>query len=240
MTHPWCLDTQRDEAVRAAEDGRTGPLPTLEECIAAVTNCRSDQTKGDEMLQGLRTERVTLEIKHYDDNDSDSVYRWNWAEMMSEQGLGINESVRVVDEFGTALPRVVEDLAAEIKRLDAERDALQARVAELEARTSTAGEGSCAAPARPGRLTAEERKAVESVRLHLSSLDGVDAATERECRWASAVLERLLARSTPPEVVLPGKQVRYHSMSVEDQRDAQWISALAAAGVAVKEVAADG
>jgi hypothetical protein len=46
----------------------------------------------------MRTERVTLEIRHYDDNDSDSVYRWNWAEMMSEQGLGINESVRVVDE----------------------------------------------------------------------------------------------------------------------------------------------
>jgi hypothetical protein len=46
----------------------------------------------------------------------------------------------------------------------------------------------------------------------------------------------LLARSSPPEVVKPGTQVRYHSMSVDDQRDAQWIAALAAAGVAVKEV----
>jgi hypothetical protein len=29
----WCRDIPRDEAVRAAEDGRSGPLPTLEECI---------------------------------------------------------------------------------------------------------------------------------------------------------------------------------------------------------------
>lgn len=31
--HSWCLDPARDEAVRAAEDGRSGPLPTLDECI---------------------------------------------------------------------------------------------------------------------------------------------------------------------------------------------------------------
>ena len=35
MTH-WCRDLSRDEAVRAAEDGRKGPLPTLEECIERV------------------------------------------------------------------------------------------------------------------------------------------------------------------------------------------------------------
>jgi hypothetical protein len=31
--HAWCRDIPRDEAVRAAEDGREGPLPTLDECI---------------------------------------------------------------------------------------------------------------------------------------------------------------------------------------------------------------
>ncbi len=36
--HAWCRDIPRDEAVRAAEDGRDGPLPTLEEAIASVTN----------------------------------------------------------------------------------------------------------------------------------------------------------------------------------------------------------
>ena len=34
--HPWCSDPARDEAVRASEDGRPGPLPTLEEAIAGV------------------------------------------------------------------------------------------------------------------------------------------------------------------------------------------------------------
>jgi hypothetical protein len=31
--HAWCHDIARDAAVRAAEDNRTGPLPTLEEAI---------------------------------------------------------------------------------------------------------------------------------------------------------------------------------------------------------------
>jgi len=34
--HAWCHDIARDAAVRAAEDGRTEPLPTLEECIAMI------------------------------------------------------------------------------------------------------------------------------------------------------------------------------------------------------------
>jgi len=33
MTHKWCCDPSRDAAVRAAEDGRDRPLPTLEEAI---------------------------------------------------------------------------------------------------------------------------------------------------------------------------------------------------------------
>ena len=33
MTHAWCRDPSRDERVRAAEDGRDRPLPTLEQCI---------------------------------------------------------------------------------------------------------------------------------------------------------------------------------------------------------------
>ncbi len=35
----WCKDTARDAAVRAAEDNRTGPLPTLGEAIAAPFAC---------------------------------------------------------------------------------------------------------------------------------------------------------------------------------------------------------
>ena len=58
MTH-WCRNVERDEAVRAAEDGRDGPLPRLEEAIETITH------KGDDMAtNGLRTERVTLEVTH--------------------------------------------------------------------------------------------------------------------------------------------------------------------------------
>jgi hypothetical protein len=83
------------------------------------------------------------------------------------------------------------------------------------------------APPQPrGWLTEEEREAV---------LWAASAAYGKQ-HPDEDILRSLLARSTPPEVVLPGTQVRYHNISVEDQRDAQWIAALAAAGVAVKEV----
>jgi hypothetical protein len=131
MTHAWCSDPARDAAVRAAEDNRTGPLPTLAECIdgmfpksGSATSAQEQENKGDDMAtNGLRVERVTLEIRHYDDNDSDSVYRWNWAEMMSEQGLGINESVRVVDAHAEA---VADSVAWE-----GARDAYLGRMARL-------------------------------------------------------------------------------------------------------------
>ena len=44
----WCKDIERDEAVRAAEDGRQGPLPTLEECIERVTERRPPDPRGGE------------------------------------------------------------------------------------------------------------------------------------------------------------------------------------------------
>ena len=117
--HPWCLDPSRDEAVRAAEDGREGPLPTLEEAIAEAfaneAKCSPAVSETGEVQSGLRTERVTLEITH--DGKHGPVAQWPFE--CGSHGKG----VRVVEEFGTALPRVVEDMAAEIKRLDAERDA---------------------------------------------------------------------------------------------------------------------
>ena len=82
-----------------------------------------------------------------------------------------------------------------------------------------------------GWLTGEEREAVETARDHFDNDDLGDS----ECVFIARMMKQILARSTPPEVVKPGPQVRYHSMSVEDQRDAQWLAALAAAGVAVKE-----
>jgi hypothetical protein len=50
MTHAWCSDPARDAAVRAAEDGRTGPLPTLGEAIAAPFACTACGGFGSDIL----------------------------------------------------------------------------------------------------------------------------------------------------------------------------------------------
>jgi hypothetical protein len=98
------MSPARDAAVRAAEDGRTGPLPTLGEAIAAITNhdappgarvsdrqCASPADTGANKADGLRTERVTLEVTH----DSHLSLR-DWPSLRTFFG----ESVRVVDEAG--------------------------------------------------------------------------------------------------------------------------------------------
>ena len=62
MTH-WCQNIPRDEAVRAAEDGRDGPLPTLEDVIARpfANEVKWSPTVSEtgEGQSRLRTERVT-------------------------------------------------------------------------------------------------------------------------------------------------------------------------------------
>jgi hypothetical protein len=90
-----------------------------------------------------------------------------------------------------------------------------------------------AAPPQPrGWLTEEEREALESARLHLSNFDAFDEKTEQDARWASEIVAKLLARSSPPEVVLPD----WVKMCVSHGRQNQLLRALAAAGVALKEV----
>lgn len=242
--HPWCRSPSRDEAVRAAEDNRTGPLPTLEEAIANITHkgdhmgTKSDEKAADYRCEasGLRTERVTLEITH--DGKHGPLAQWPFE--CGSHG----ESVRVVEEVHfDDLAQVAMERDAAIRERDeaksfwmgelrsrtAERDAANERrilVAEELSRVRDRVAELESAPAASGWLTPEEREAVE----WLSQLD--QYAARKHARVAQA----LLARSSPTEVVRPGTQVRYHSMSVEDQRDAQWIVALAAAGVTVKEV----
>jgi hypothetical protein len=124
--HAWCHDPDRDEAVRAAEDGRTGPLPTLEEAIAVFSPSE----------EGLRTERVTLEIVR---GDGLHVRQWPWHDILKAWGLGEEdeaESVRVVEDepSSDADAEVLRHafVASEIQRLkaDAEVDRLRK---ELEA-----------------------------------------------------------------------------------------------------------
>jgi hypothetical protein len=246
MTHAWCRDPSRDEQVRAAEDGRTAPLPTLEECIVApfadAAERSSTVSKTGEGQSGMRTERVTLEVTH---NAALSAREWHMWRTIFDPRYG--ESVRVVEEpHFDDLAQVAMQRDAAIRELSAaklwqdclamqrneirdERDALKARVAALEAAS-----GGVEQPR--GWLTGEEREAVETARDHFDDDDHGDS----ECVFIARMLKQILARSTPPKVKKPGRWrddlYDGDQIVVGDQRDAEWLAALAAAGVAVEEV----
>ncbi len=190
MTHAWCSDPSRDAAVRAAEDGRDRPLPTLEDAIEAVTERRSDQTKGDEMSQGLRTERVVLEITgapgwkvNVIGVDVESVRVVEeplsdaWAQRLNrltdERDAAIRERdnerlVRIGTDTDRDFARREKDAAIRhITELRTERDKLRARVAELEAASGgnspETPEGSTQAASGGGGLTPHQRSVVQQL-----------------------------------------------------------------------------
>jgi hypothetical protein len=152
MTHAWCSDPSRDAAVRAAEDERTAPLPTLEECIerqkqtarpCGGTDPAPSRGERGAADTGMRTERITLEVTH---NAALSAREWRMWRTIFDPRYG--ESVRVVsdEEREAALPdvsdqdgdRVAIDWQGLTKVLQAERDAANrerdAAVAESERR----------------------------------------------------------------------------------------------------------
>jgi hypothetical protein len=154
--HPWCHDERRDIAVRAAEDGRDGPLPTLGEAIGMIPKIGSGssafghENKGDSMTKsdrqaadyraeaseraapnGLRTERVVLEVT-YDQEKQGHPGTWDWSTMVLDEG----ESVRVVEEDREAADRVSREegyrvLLSEIIAAREERDAANREREEL-------------------------------------------------------------------------------------------------------------
>jgi len=243
-------------------------------------------SKTGEGQSGLRTERVTLEVTH-DDNDGHIQFR-NWDQMLFGEQNGVRfpgESVRVVsdeerEEFPSSCPiaggTVVvngEDMVTlseflrhttkltqeagvakrerdELRkswlrseesgtRLLAERnaaldaaDGLRKRVAELEAAS-----GGREQPR--GWLTESERELIGKLRKNVAAIHLLHV--ERDANgFAEAVqqsvktVDSLLARSTPPEVVLPCSWKTIQGELVCLHREV--IAALAAAGVAVKEV----
>jgi hypothetical protein len=165
-THAWCRDPSRDERVRAAEDGRDRPLPTLGECIETAFSAGvrdlfrkveeawamipksvsgSSAPEQENKADGMRTERVTLEIT-IDDNQLPA--GWPWDQILRPLLLQHKgESVRVVeqavgsvddrayadrmgcDEERDFANRIIDQRDAAIR----ERDEAKARVAELEA-----------------------------------------------------------------------------------------------------------
>ncbi len=109
MEHAWCRDVTRDEAVRAAEDGRDRPLPTLAECIdgmfpksGSATSAAEQENKGDGMAtDGMRTERVTLEERitlEFSFDHRSNFRPKEWAATFLPGAVCQGISVRVVEE----------------------------------------------------------------------------------------------------------------------------------------------
>ena len=165
-THSWCKSPSRDEAVRAAEDGRSGPLPTLEEAIGMLPKSASaspsvePENKGERMTKkdrqaadyraeasereaptGLRTERITLEITGAP----------GWTVRVHACDA---ESVRVVDEghFDDLAQVAMERDAAirDLRSVTAERAKLEEQLESVACRAATAEMALKSAPAASG------------------------------------------------------------------------------------------
>jgi len=234
----------RDEYDKLKADAR--PFADAAERSVPVSETGEGQS-------GMRTERVTLEItykpRHYIQPKD-----WHWLALLKARC----ESVRVVDETHfDDLAQVAMERDAAIRERDKLRseitsvrncwgvsrfanDVLKARVAELEAASNssailTSSQAASGGGEQPrGWLTGKEREALESARLHLSNFDAFDEKTEQDARWASEIVAKLLARSTPPEVVLRSWTETNYANRVMSAEEV--IAALAAIGVSVKEV----
>jgi len=157
----WCKDIERDAAVRAAEDGRSGPLPTLGEAIARpfakVAERSVPVSKTGKVQSGLRTERVVLEITYGGTCVPIEVFASNCVQSTLRALHGDSgESVRVVEETHfDDLAQVAMERDAAISERDkfrqiaqtfeslclgeqARNKVLKARVAELEAERDSA------------------------------------------------------------------------------------------------------
>ena len=231
--HAWCTDPARDAAVRAAEDGRDGALPTLEEAIAAAftAGVKESARKVEDAWAMIPKKAATV------DNNAVMVTLElrEVAEIVEQRDAAIRErddlrkSWLRSEESGTRL------LAERNAAIDA-ADVLRKRVAELEA----ASGGNHFADARKmveqprGWLTEEELQAVDAARDHFEDNDH----GENECVVIPRVLKQLLARSTPPKVVIPEPvgETQSHGPLLR-KRDV--VAAIAAAGVPVKEVGSE-
>ena len=188
MTH-WCRNVERDEAVRAAEDGRDGPLPRLEEAIETITH------KGDDMAtNGLRTERVTLEVTHKYVLHASAM---DWPYMVANYFHRNGESVRVVEEANDALS-IAEPFLREIEDIRAACVILNGRVAEItdERDTAIRERDTLRAERITQTLTADRFAAAvqeaDTLRTRVAELEGERDTAIRERDELRAECNRLL------------------------------------------------
>jgi hypothetical protein len=196
MTHAWCRDPSRDAAVRAAEDGRDRPLPTLEECIetafsagvrdsfrkveeawamipksVSASSPVGQENKGD----GMRTERVTLEVVHgaiASINDQ----RWWDNRLWIEPQKG--ESVRVVEvPVGSVDDRAYADRMGCDEERDFANRIIDQRDAAIRERDAAVAESE-----RRLRLCETMKRDGDSARFHAAVAQARVAELEG-CSW---------------------------------------------------------
>lgn len=278
MSH-WCRDIQRDEAVRAAEDGRSGPLPTLEAVIerqqqACALACvkdgfaRLDEAWGmiPKSVSGSSAVEPENRGNHIDTNhDAPPGARVSESPCAGHADTGADtagnglRTERVTDRrpkepggggnvtgMRTELitPEISHDLDAPLgdwivqvldESLGFDEYVRVVEEAKLAPAANADGGSNHAAPQpSPGWLTAEERLALARAYDLLCDDDG-DHPLAR-------TVQRLLARSSPPEVVLEDftpdavRNLDTKYLAGWDQCMALAKRAISDAGVTVKEV----
>lgn len=168
--HSWCRDIPRDEGVRAAEDNRQGPLPTLEEVIAAASplpgrvegthwadwdRLREERDAAIRERDELRTECERLrvaQVKAAQERDKAHEARGRIRKDWEMRGKYLHASYNAIGTLKARVAELEAERDAAIQRAD--RDSvkcsaladsaikLRARVAELEAAPAASGAAS--------------------------------------------------------------------------------------------------
>jgi hypothetical protein len=192
--HAWCSDPPRDAAVRAAEDGRDRPLPTLKEAIA-----RAGQFIPPEAPQGRKcTERERQAASGGGEwemsragqiESSDGTNTPKCPERDNLAASGVGEGEPVAWEYDIPTPH---GTGRGVSNLDPRK----------HPEVWQQGTGVPATDARPlyrappqprGWLTDKERESIDRAIRTVEMFDGFD-------RTLTKSLRALLARSSPPEV----------------------------------------
>jgi hypothetical protein len=239
MGHAWCQDTARDEAVRAAEDGRDRPLPTLDEAIAMIpksassTSAPEHENKGN----GMRTERITLEVTV----DMRRIFfPGQWHNALRQSGaLMPGESVRVVSDEEREAPPTTKPATTENDYVPPAPVSRPAETRQTQAERVGGGwwfpkyDQPCVAPAPPPAPP----------RMHRGS--GVFDANGDEVPWegvvATLTAERDAAIRERDEVIAESeRRLRLCETMKRDRDSARFRAVVAHARVAELEAASGG